>query len=470
MDYFIRRVTINGLFEKDNNYKIDLSEGCNCIYGGNGTGKTTIINLIVNSLNLELNSLAKTPFESITILLAKSGQLRAKKFFTLTRKLPEADNRFRTVNLKYSIDGEPKPHSFAVRPREDYERIEERYSVKIEHLKTLLHEKVNLTHVPLLRIHDSELLGLRDERDEFLHRSLRSRRVSPQHINEIMDPSIRVLSSLQKQFIAEAGKTTKTITEKLETLKSQIIEKVMIDSSLIKQVSKAFSKVSKAIKDEVEDVDVAAYIAKLNEAKIDVPEKKIYEHFQTWKELNDSVKTNFETLQRHENTKISDKKRAENTEKFNTSYFSLFAMSHFHDRFLSIVDDVESMQEEKSELTKSFRDYEHEVNSYLNNKKRFILNDDGKFSVYSDKRKIQLTELSSGEKHILTILGRAALSSDEGAIFVADEPELSLHLDWQRMILPSIINLSPKSQIIVATHSPSIHAPQATEIDLEECM
>jgi predicted ATPase len=145
-------------------------------------------------------------------------------------------------------------------------------------------------------------------------------------------------------------------------------------------------------------------------------------------------------------------------------------MSHFHDRFLSVVKDVEVMQDEKTELTKSFKDYELEINKYLSGKKTFKLSADGRFYINSGKRDIKLSELSSGEKHIISILGKAALSSNGGAVFVADEPELSLHLDWQRMILPSIIKLSPMSQIIVATHSPSIHAKGATEIDLEECI
>jgi predicted ATP-binding protein involved in virulence len=74
MDYYIRRVLIKGLFENGNDYRIDLSDGCNCIYGGNGTGKTTIINLIVNSLNVEIEALAPVPFNSLTIQLAKAGQ------------------------------------------------------------------------------------------------------------------------------------------------------------------------------------------------------------------------------------------------------------------------------------------------------------------------------------------------------------------------------------------------------------
>ncbi|MNZ82345.1 hypothetical protein D3C78_1010410 [compost metagenome] len=127
------------------------------------------------------------------------------------------------------------------------------------------------------------------------------------------------------------------------------------------------------------------------------------------------------------------------------------------------------MQKSKSALTKSFKDYESEVNRYLHNK-HFSLTDDGHLHVYVGTKNLNLSELSSGEKHILTILGRAALSSDDGTVFVADEPELSLHLDWQRKILPSVIKLSPKSQIIVATHSPSITSKNANEINLEDCI
>jgi predicted ATPase len=470
MEYYIKRVLITGLFEKNNNYKIDFSEGCNCIYGGNGTGKTTIINLIVNSLNVELESLARTPFDTLSILLAKTGQVRPRKFFTLTRTVNFNTSSVDNFHLKYEIEGE-EVKSFDIQSRIYSDRIEEIYGDASDKLKQILQDKVKLTHVPLLRMHDSELFGVRDERDEFFLASLRHRKVSQKQITEIIDPSVRVLNSLQRQFIGEANEARKKITEKLEGLKSTIIEKVMIDENFVKQVSKAFSKVSKAIKSEVEDINVTAYVSKLREAKINVPENKIYEHFEIWKKLNDNVKKDFEYMDSlDKDDSISEKKKFDASQKFNASYFSLFAMTHFHDRFMSIVNDVESMQSEKLDLTKSFREYQEEVNYYFYDRKKFVLNEDGRFQVFSGNRPIQLSELSSGEKHILTILGRAALSSNEGAVFVADEPELSLHLDWQRMILPSIMKLSPKSQIIVATHSPAIHAKGATEIDLEECL
>lgn len=468
MEFYIRRVLIEGLFETGNNYRIELAEGCNCIYGGNGTGKTTVINLIVNSLSVELDFLSRTPFHSVTIYLAKAGQVRASKFITLSKERVRAHGY---PDIKYEIEGQS--FGFLVPPRGV--SVRERSVEELETLKGLIAEKINLTHVPLLRMHDSELLGGRDDRDEFLHAMLKSRHISTSQINEIIDPSVRVLNTLQRNFMAEANEARKTITTKLEVLKSKIIEKVMIDDSLIKMGGKALSKASKAMGSEAEDIDVSAYVAKFSEAKIDVPEEKIREHFSSWKTLNDNVRESYRIAERtrrekeEKDTAEARKKHQDAVNKFNSNYFNLVAMATFNDRFLSIVDDVESMQAEKQELLKSFSDYEKEVNKYFSPRKLFSINEDGGFNIRSKSRRVELFDLSSGEKHVLTILGKAALSRREGAIFVADEPELSLHLDWQRIILPSIIKLSPKSQIIVATHSPAIISKGAAEIDLEEC-
>jgi predicted ATPase len=471
MEYYIRKVVISDLFEVGNNYKIELSEGCNCIYGSNGTGKTTVINLIVNSLIVELEALSRTPFSSISIFLAKTGQVRAAKFLLVSKGKSGLPG---VTDIRYELDGSTS-YSFSVGSKNIASRIRERYGDEPDELKSSILQKINLTHVPLLRMHDSELLSARDDRDEFLQNMLRNKHLPSSQINEIMDPSVRVLNTLQRQFTAEANEARKTITSKLEVLKSKIIERVMIDESLVRMSAKALNRASKAISSELEDVDVSAYVTKLSEAKINVPEEKIHEHFFTWKKLNDNVRDAFLVLEKIREERRqkpnSDliKKESEAAQKFNTSYFNLIAMTNFNDRFLSIVDDVESMQGEKLELTKSFSDYEKEINKYFSPRKSFSINEDGIFKVNSKKSKVELYDLSSGEKHILTILGKAALSRREGAIFVADEPELSLHLDWQRMILPSIIKLSPKSQIIVATHSPAINAKDATEIDLEEC-
>ena len=63
--------------------------------------------------------------------------------------------------------------------------------------------------------------------------------------------------------------------------------------------------------------------------------------------------------------------------------------------------------------------------------------------------------LSSGEKQILVLLTH--LSFDSGHLFILDEPELSLHPKWQDEFLAAVDKLmAARTQLIIATHSPAI--------------
>lgn len=64
--------------------------------------------------------------------------------------------------------------------------------------------------------------------------------------------------------------------------------------------------------------------------------------------------------------------------------------------------------------------------------------------------------LSAGEKQMLSFICYNAFFSDT-VIFI-DEPELSLHVDWQRQLFPILQTQSTNNQFIVATHSPFIYA------------
>ena len=37
-----------------------------------------------------------------------------------------------------------------------------------------------------------------------------------------------------------------------------------------------------------------------------------------------------------------------------------------------------------------------------------------------------------------------------------DEPEVSLHIEWQQVLIETILKLNPRAQIILSTHSPAI--------------
>ena len=64
-------------------------------------------------------------------------------------------------------------------------------------------------------------------------------------------------------------------------------------------------------------------------------------------------------------------------------------------------------------------------------------------------------KLSAGEKQMLSFLCYNAFSKDT-SIFI-DEPELSLHVDWQRRLFPTLLEQGQNNQFFAATHSPFIY-------------
>lgn len=65
-------------------------------------------------------------------------------------------------------------------------------------------------------------------------------------------------------------------------------------------------------------------------------------------------------------------------------------------------------------------------------------------------------QLSSGEKQILVILLTVLVEDQQSYVLFMDEPEVSLHVEWQRQLLGLIVELNPNVQVILTTHSPAV--------------
>jgi predicted ATP-binding protein involved in virulence len=76
--------------------------------------------------------------------------------------------------------------------------------------------------------------------------------------------------------------------------------------------------------------------------------------------------------------------------------------------------------------------------------------------VEAHQKKIPIASLSSGEKQIVRLL-LECLAAGEDSIII-DEPELSMHIDWQHRLIDSLRLVNPRAQVIVATHSPEVMA------------
>ena len=65
-------------------------------------------------------------------------------------------------------------------------------------------------------------------------------------------------------------------------------------------------------------------------------------------------------------------------------------------------------------------------------------------------------QLSSGEKQMLAILLTVLIEDNQPYVLFMDEPEVSLHIEWQKRLIDLILELNDNVQIILTTHSPAV--------------
>lgn len=116
--------------------------------------------------------------------------------------------------------------------------------------------------------------------------------------------------------------------------------------------------------------------------------------------------------------------------------------------------------EQQEELESQIKGFVRTCNKYLVNK-RFVYNE-SEISIFVEnkinKEIVELENLSSGEKQIISIFALIYLDQlDEKIFMLIDEPELSLSLMWQEMLLNDIYASNKVSYILAVTHSPFIY-------------
>lgn len=69
-------------------------------------------------------------------------------------------------------------------------------------------------------------------------------------------------------------------------------------------------------------------------------------------------------------------------------------------------------------------------------------------------------QLSSGEFHLLLLMVAALVTKRRGTVIAIDEPEMSMHIAWQRKLIPALVECASKANplFILATHSPDLAA------------
>lgn len=125
-------------------------------------------------------------------------------------------------------------------------------------------------------------------------------------------------------------------------------------------------------------------------------------------------------------------------------------------------DSLEKMVEIRKQSFANIKHYLNAVNYFLNGKELMIEIEAQGFNEvfvglkFNDGFTLKgFSALSSGERQIVTLI-YAATRMNKQKLILIDEPEISLHVDWQRQLLKKISAQSSDCQIIVCTHSPVI--------------
>ncbi len=113
-------------------------------------------------------------------------------------------------------------------------------------------------------------------------------------------------------------------------------------------------------------------------------------------------------------------------------------------------------QEEVLKIRQQIEYFLETIDKLFKESGKKINREKNEISFLSGKDEITAYQLSSGEKQILVILLTVLVQDNKPSIILMDEPEISLHFDWQKKLIQFIRDLNPNCQIILATHSPAV--------------
>lgn len=421
------KVEIKGLWG-EKNIVINLKKNYNFLIGDNGTGKTTVINIIVSILKLDLTKLWLTNFTEVNLQL--SDKDNANPIEILLKK-GEDDSGYDILNYLISDLHEQKTYSYVFRNRstqkahviidDDYMYRREARRKIPEELKDILKDRIKLSWLPVSR---SDNVDMENDYRQNLHNSVDYR------LDVFSNAFIKYVSMINGRLADNTGKFQQNVFLSL------------IDPAFINKMKGEFKLNVKKEKEGIQDafktlgIDEGRYKSKID---------------KTFGRLEFIVRKR-------------DKKNKAPIEMDDFAY--LFNAMRTHD----FVEEYYNLKTLNEEMYKPLSNFLEVINGIFDGRKTFYISSSNELEVYGSKKgELTLAELSSGEKQILIILGEALLQDEKVCIYIADEPELSLHVSWQEKLVSAITSINKRTQILFATHSPDVVGWLDTfTIDMEE--
>jgi ABC-type cobalamin/Fe3+-siderophores transport system ATPase subunit len=125
------------------------------------------------------------------------------------------------------------------------------------------------------------------------------------------------------------------------------------------------------------------------------------------------------------------------------------------ERFQTLSIEINNIRDE---VNKPIYQFKTLIDGYFNGTNKTLIIDNEDFPLLAKVKDItiKISDLSSGEKQLLIIFLTVLLQKGRFFILLMDEPETSLHVEWQATFIDEIKKLNSNIQIIVATHNPLI--------------
>lgn len=412
--YYITKLRVEKLWGHRKPLEIRFNSDMNIVIGPNASGKTTIINILHQSLTGNLSALANIEFKKIVVGLrsfseSESVELRIEQFDGMIQAcLGNLEVSMPVMPLR--LKGELGSEEFYVIPssRKDLQR-------ELFGFKELIRGMVPAVWLPV-----SRRLPIMDE-EEAERRRLHRRPLESvdECLNGLLDMlrAYRIsldsrMSELRKEFQKHALETI--LYDKQHDQLRDFSDFTPASDTEKQQLLKAFS-------------DVGFLDSRIT--------KRVEEHFRAADQAAEKMKRD----ERH----------------FDIETLFIIPLMN---RTKSMVKFAQELEEKRTRLFAAVHSFETTVTKFLS-PKTVTVSKEGQLVVASSQPKsaeLDWRQLSSGEKQILILLTQALLSEKEPVVYVADEPELSLHVIWQEMLMQSLSSLAGRCQFIVATHSPDI--------------
>ena len=117
--------------------------------------------------------------------------------------------------------------------------------------------------------------------------------------------------------------------------------------------------------------------------------------------------------------------------------------------------DIE-MQRKAATISYAKTMFQDEVDSLFSETGKKIIRKSNEIMFEQDGDVLYPYQLSSGEKQMLVILLTVLVQDYRTGVLFMDEPEISLHVEWQQQLISLIRKLNPNVQIVLTTHSPAV--------------